>query len=144
MQLKQYSDAISAFDAYDNALKDNGRSGLIELALAFNTAEARRRRGDTVNSSEWYRIISLYEHGAALSGAGTLEDRMNRSQAMHVPYALVGRQSDALRLLKEVSDIATQASPRDRVFSLVVYDYVPLADFIVFNQQMITAIEVKN
>ena len=63
---------------------------------------------------------------------------------MHVPYALVGRQSDALRLLKEVSDIATQASPRDRVFSLVVYDYVPLADFIVFNQQMITAIEVKN
>jgi tetratricopeptide (TPR) repeat protein len=144
MQLKHYSEAVATFDEYDQTLKRDERSGLIELAIAFNRAEARRRGGEIVDASEWRRIIGLYERGAAVSGAGTLEERMNRSQAMHVAYALAGRRSDAVKLLTEVSDVATQASPRDRVFTLALYDDVPLSHFVTLNEQMLNAIQSKN
>jgi MinD-like ATPase involved in chromosome partitioning or flagellar assembly len=107
-----------------------------QLQIQFNFAEAGRRSFGKIDRNEWLPIVEIFEKTATGVSAMPLRDRMNSMQAMHIAYACVGNKDRATELLNDVERLAASLSPRERIFAVALYDYVPKAEFLSLNRQM--------
>jgi hypothetical protein len=110
------------------------------LAIGFNYAEARRRLGNPVSTPELAELVTTYERNALKAGMESAVLRLNRMQAMHILYALVGEVDRARELLLQAQELTAMVSPRERVFSVVDYAYVTADQFVLQNRQMLDAL----
>jgi len=138
MATTKYSLAADAYKKLD-AFEDDSERMLVD---AFNLAEARRRSGEVLRPDEYAQIIKLYEDRPAAEGSNSIIDRLNHQQAMHIPYAMVGRVDEAMELLTSIQRLAAAASPRDRVFCVSSYTHIPLDEWIAENKKMLQALEL--
>jgi tetratricopeptide (TPR) repeat protein len=129
-----------AADAYKKLVtfEDNPASALVD---AFNLVESQRRTGQAIPVKEYQQLIELYENRQAVEGSQLIIRRLNHQQAMHIPYAMVGRVDEAMELLTSIQRLAAAASPRDRVFCVSSYTHIPLEEWLAENRKMIESLE---
>lgn len=137
----EYEEAVEHFEPLKRA-STTDESDLSLLASAFNYSEASRRAGRPVSLADLKEIIALYERGAATEGVGSSVARLNHMQAMHIPYALLGDIERARHLLQQVQDLAGAVSPRERIFSVLSYNYIPLDQLLEQTEKMLEALDV--
>ena len=89
----------------------------------------------------WASVLENYESSLTNLNSENLGIRLNRLQAMHIPYACCGKTDRATELLNEVDKMMKQVSPQERLFSVVDYDNVPRDVFIAQNKMMIEALK---
>lgn len=137
----EYEEAVEHFESLKRD-STTDESDLSLLASAFNYSEARRRAGRPVSLADLKEIIALYERGAATEGVGSSVARLNHMQAMHIPYALLGDIQRARHLLQQVQDLAGAVSPRERIFSVLSYNFIPLDQLLKQTEKMLEALDV--
>jgi tetratricopeptide (TPR) repeat protein len=138
MAAELFDVAVAAYHELCKAAIQDGGS----LVDEFNYAESRRRAKTRVPHEDWKRIIELREKSIE-GGAGSLDWRLNRLQAMHIPYAMLGQIEEASSLLVQVADLVRAISPRERLFSVAKYQYQSVAEFTRWNDEMLKAIESR-
>jgi tetratricopeptide (TPR) repeat protein len=138
-------DYQTAADAYGQLPRKSTPGNNIDdsklLIHRFNYAEARRRAGVLPADDELKEIIRLYERGAVTEGAGSIISRLNHVQAMHIPFALLGETTRAIKMLETAHRLASSVTPRDRVFCVATYTNLPLPEWLQENRQMIEALD---
>ena len=141
MAAEQYISAVEAYEKlFQYAAHQSAKEESMQLAYAFNYAEARRRAGLAVPNADLKQVIAIYERLAATVEASQMIVRLNRKQAMHIPFALVGNIEKAIQLLLQVRELASTVSPRERLFSVVSYTEIPADQFLLQNQELIDAV----
>lgn len=135
----------TAAEAFGRLPRKSERTDRIEdiqlLANSFNYSEARRRAGEMVSKADLKDVLDLYDRGAATESAGSVTDRLNHMQAMHIPYALLGDVNRARQMLQQAQNLASAVSPRDRVFSVATYTNMAVDQWLAQNRLMIEALD---
>lgn len=145
MAAGEYPIAVEAFEKLSRKTTDQDTEDDADrLAHAFNYAESRRRAGLKVPKADLKQIIAIYERGAATEGSGSVVQRLNHMQAMHIPFGLIGDVQKARQLLQQVRELASAVSPRDRIFSVVSYTEIPTDQLLLQNQEMLDAVNAGN
>ena len=141
MSAGEYKKAAKAYEpSANNLIREE--SDLDRLVNVFNYSEARRRSGNPVPTEDLKKLVALYERGAATEGVGSAVTRLNHMQAMHIPYALIGDVERSRYLLHQVQDLARAVSPRERIFSVISYSFVPADQLLQQTKEMIEALEM--
>lgn len=141
MAARDFTTAVEAYEKLSGKPMAQETDGDAErLADSFNLAESRRRAGFDVSKSDWRQVIAIYERGAATEGTGSVVLRLNLMQAMHIPYALVGDAPKGFELLKQVRELASAVSPRERIFSVISYTEISADKLLEQNQEMFDAL----
>lgn len=144
MQDKKPEMAVSPFRRYFEAVDTRNSDAPQRLVAQFNLCEAQRRAGTNLDIG-WRRVIETYEAtlGASMaSTSGGLVIRINRQQAIHIAYALLGKKDKALKLLQEVEKLVRQTPALERIFSVVDYDEINRETFLAQNQMMLEALQL--
>ena len=142
MAAGEYQTAAEAYGKLPRKAEQRERIADSRLLVNnFNYAEARRRAGELVPKADLKDVVALYERGAATESAGSVVDRLNHMQAMHIPYALLGNIERARQLIQQVQDLASAVSPRERVFSMATYTHMPVDEWLQSNRLMIEALD---
>ena len=142
MAAGEYQTAAEAYGKLPRKAEQRERIADSRLLVnKFNYAEARRRAGELVPKADLKDVVALYERGAATESAGSVVDRLNHMQAMHIPYALLGDIERARQLIQQVQDLASAVSPRERVFSMATYTHMPVDEWLRNNRLMIEALD---
>lgn len=145
LHLKQADKAYHYYKAYFESVEDKlkGNSNKMGLLCAqFNLIESARR-ASIPSPVAWTSVIENYESSLTNLNSENLAIRLNRLQAMHIPYACCGKIDRATELLNEVDKMVKQVSPQERLFSVVEYDNVPRDIFIAQNKMMIEALKLN-
>lgn len=133
MKLKISSEALMDFEKSSNYFPDGTPS---KSATLFNVAEARRRSTNEIRFDEWNNLVKLFEETSAGVSSLPAASRANLTQAMHIVHACTGNLAKAKALLEETEKVLQQASPKERVFCVADYDYLPLKQFLRRNDDM--------
>jgi tetratricopeptide (TPR) repeat protein len=145
MRLGKVIDAVSAYSkAMASRVESNDEevdAPASDLAVLFNSCEARRRAGDNPPPLEWRKVVRAYENSASGADSSGTGIRLNQIQAMHIAYALAGDPQKAESLLREVGRLAENASPRERIFSVATYRHMSRDEFLEINSKMLQALE---
>jgi tetratricopeptide (TPR) repeat protein len=138
MRERRYDEARDYYAEVLRKATADDRHKLDSLTLAphFNYAESGRRAFQAVRRDEWQPVLTIFEAAAAGVSASPLPMRMNQLQAMHVAYACVGDFVRAVDLLTEVERLSASVSPRERLFSVALYDYMSRDEFMKLNREM--------
>jgi MinD-like ATPase involved in chromosome partitioning or flagellar assembly len=141
MQTKEPENAIKPFRKCLESAEQRDASAEGLLIAQFNLCEAQRRSGTNVDVG-WKRVIQNYEATLPAMTAGSATLRMNRQQAIHIGYALLGKTDKAISLLEDVDKLARQTPSQERIFSVADYDEIPRENFIALNKRMIEAVRL--
>ena len=143
MRQGEPAQAASTFGAIlrEKADDDGDEDDSGNLAYFFNHAEARRRAGELVPKSDWWKVIRAFGASAAGASPDNLATRLNQMQAMHVAWAMVGEIGEAKDVLNEVGRFSIHVSPRERLFCVAIYDYLEREEFLEWNGRMLAALE---
>jgi len=139
MAVGKYSIAQNAFEKLV-AIEKESEKTLTTLVYSFNLAESRRRLGIEIPAAEYHKIVKLFEDREPLEGQ-SITARLNHEQAMHIPFAMIGRINEALEMLKSIQRLAAAASPRDRIFCVSSYTEIPTDEWLSENRKMIESLE---
>lgn len=132
-------EALSYFEAGLDSVRFD--DSVVSLLIAhFNVAEAARRSA-MLQQVDWELIITIFESAAAGVNSSGLPERLNYLQAMHVPYACVGKLDQARELLDEVAKLAQHVSSRERIFCVGIYERLSKDEFLEFNRRMREALD---
>ena len=134
-------DYRTASDAYSTVQTLTAAAGSAPtLQHAFNWAEAKRRSEGVVDGEILNRLISLFEAQSAYLATQSWDTQANVFQAMHIPYALVGRTSDAVELLNKAKGSGERVSETQSIFLLKTYRFGPPRQFLADNTDMLASL----
>lgn len=132
-----YLEAERAYGLANRSIQSNKQQ---HLAVKFNLAEASRRASGIASKHRWQEVIDSYEDMAAGFSSDPPASRANRTQAMHIPYAICGHTKTALEMLTEAGDLLRNVSATEKLFCVAVYDSVSVEEFREWNTKMIEAV----
>jgi hypothetical protein len=84
--------------------------------------------------------VKLWEQMGALENY-PLPIQANMLQAMHIPYACLGRLSTARELLDRTKRCASAVGKTEKLFSAGTYSYMSVEEFLALNEEMLTALD---
>ena len=141
MALAHYSEAAKSYAAATTAIKALGdAAGTIELIFVFNTCESERRATGNLNRERWAKTVQLFEEKVKIENLGP-EAQANMLQAMHVPYACVGKVEKALEVLGRAEKCAELTGKVGKIFCVKTYTYISVDEFLAANEEMATALK---
>jgi cellulose biosynthesis protein BcsQ len=141
MREQRYEEARKFYEEILSKATAAERSEVLMLAPHFNYAESGRRAYREIRDAEWRSVVKIFEAAAAGVSASSLPARMNQLQAIHVAYACIGSSDRAIELLTDVHRLAATVSPRERLFSVALYEYVSKDEFMRLNKEMKSSLE---
>jgi tetratricopeptide (TPR) repeat protein len=139
MKLGKSTDALS--DYVKLIELEKSEDDAVSLVSLFNFAESKRRVTKELDRPTWKRVIKAFETASAGVSSMPASGRANQTQSMHIAYACIGNLDKARDLLDEARKVLQQASTKERVFCVSDYDYMPIQEFLLRNDEMRAAID---
>jgi len=138
MVVGRYADAARA---YHGSLDEYGdQDADTRLVILFNLNESERRRDCKPNTELCRQLVNVWEKDITLQNQ-PLTLQANKLQAMHIPYACLGRLSIAKELLEKARRCASAVGKIDRLFSVKTYTNVSVEEFVAANDEMVSALD---
>jgi MinD-like ATPase involved in chromosome partitioning or flagellar assembly len=106
----------------------------------FNEAEAERRATGKIDREKWRAVIGVFEGGIRVE-ARPLAIQANMLQAIHIPYACLGKTLIALDFLERAQRCGVAVGKTEPIFCVKTYTYLTAEEFLPVNEEMIAALK---
>ena len=137
MVTHRYDEAVKSYKASQIAA-DNA-DAVMDLPTLFNLMEATRRSTGKPDLSLCKQVIGRWESEATLEN-DPLTLQANKLQAIHIPYACLGKISTARELLERAKRCASAVGKAEKIFSVKMYGWLPVDEFLNTNAEMTSAL----
>ena len=138
MVSQRYQEAV---DSYEQSLR--GAADLespAHFATSFNLSEAKRRANRKIDSELCVKVVKLWDQIGALENY-PLPIQANMLQAMHIPYACLGRLSTSRELLNRAKRCASVVGKTEKLFCVGPYNSLSVEEFLHVNAEMLSALD---
>jgi len=139
MLLNRYSEAVDSYLASVETRKNDVK---VSLPALFNLAEAKRRSARFPDTDICRRLVQRWEDEVALE-TEPLTSQANQLQAMHIPYACIGKLSIAKDLLERAKRCAVAVGKAEKIFCVKTYTWLSVEDFLDNNAVMLAALDAQ-
>ncbi|MDA7520810.1 hypothetical protein N8546_01390, partial [bacterium] len=146
---KTSKDRLPLPDGAFSLFEDGGAS--IMLGIFFNYSESLRNCRDAIildkNHQDSSYLTSLYKDIISMYTLYSIYRPMtsdmliNYKQAMHIPFAMVGKIDEAQKLLREVQESLMTIDADQELFCVANYLDIPSTDFADHNRIMLQALD---
>jgi hypothetical protein len=140
MAMHRYADAVPSYRAA--SIESDGKDADERIAGLFNEAEAERRASGKIDQGKWRSVVDLFERSVRVENR-PLEIQANMLQAIHIPYACLGKISIAIELLERARHCALAVGKTEPIFSVKTYTHLPSDEFLTVNEEMLFALKTK-
>ncbi len=140
MVIGRYSEAAVSYAATLEVKKD--LDAKVSLVGLFNVAEAKRRGSGSADVALFNQVAARWESDITLENA-SLTAQANQLQAMHIPYACVGKVSTARELLERAKRCASAVGKAEKIFCVKTYTWLPIDEFLNTNAEMVAALDAN-
>lgn len=137
MVIGKYAEAAKSYEASLSARKD--LDAVVSMAGLFNIMEAKRRDVGSADVEICKQVAALWESDITLEN-DPLTAQANKLQAMHIPYACIGKISTARELLERARRCASVVGKAEKIFCVKPYTWLPVDEFLIANAEMAAAL----
>jgi hypothetical protein len=111
--------------------------------MVFDSAFASFSSGATLEIDKECggEAIALFERSVQVENL-TPDIKANMLQAMHVPYACLGRMSTAIELLRNAEQAARLVGKAGKIFCVKTYTNLSVEEFLGANAEMVNALRL--